>query len=76
MILVEYVDCYTHMLQVFAVSEGYEKSYWAAALCNNVLVKGDMKYFNDFKKCLQPMLTPTLITEAVRRSVVVCYFFL
>ena len=55
----------THCYQAYTVSDAYSKSHWAAALCNNALVKSDSKYLAEFKKTLP--FTPSLITEVVQR---------
>ena len=47
------------------MSEAYGKSFWATALCNSVLVRGDMKYLTDYKKSLP--LNTSLITEIIQR---------
>ncbi|XP_067933380.1 spatacsin-like [Watersipora subatra] len=59
---IEQHDKFSH---AFTVSEAYRKNCWAAALSNNVIVKGDFKYMTEFKKTFT--LTPALIIETVQR---------
>ncbi|KAL3867490.1 hypothetical protein ACJMK2_044692 [Sinanodonta woodiana] len=52
--------------EVFIVSEAYGiKDKWASALCNNVILRGDLKYLQEFKSMQR--LTPALIQEAIER---------
>ncbi|KAK3606037.1 hypothetical protein CHS0354_025081 [Potamilus streckersoni] len=52
--------------EVFIVSEAYGiKDKWGSALCNNVILRGDLKYLQEFRSMLR--LTPTLIQEAIER---------
>lgn len=52
--------------EAYIISEAYAKrDNWAAALCNNVINRGDMKYLQEFRSHLR--LTPTLIQDAVER---------
>lgn len=52
--------------EAFIVSEAYkQKESWAAALCNNVINLGNMKYLTDFRTHVR--ITPQLVEEAVDR---------
>ena len=50
------------------MSEAYAKrDNWASALCTNVIVRGDMKYLQDFR--CHHRLTAGLVQDAIERYV-------
>ena len=52
--------------QAYIVSEAYSKrDNWATALCNNVIIRGDLKYLQEFRSHLR--LTPSLVQDAIER---------
>jgi len=57
---------WANLLQAYIVSEAYQqREVWSAALCNHVVVRGDMKYLQDMRAHMH--VTAQLIEEAVER---------
>ncbi|XP_064608291.1 spatacsin-like [Liolophura sinensis] len=61
-----FIRHHARFTEAYIVSDAYNRrTDWAAALCTNFLINGDMKYFTEFKNYVK--LTPSLISETVER---------
>jgi len=49
------------------VAEGYGISDWATSLYNNVVIRGDVKYLNEYKKTFP--LPASIFTEVIKKYV-------